>query len=118
MHSYINLSQKIESFKKANKIKTSQPPQMTANSASKYFGITEKQVKSIDLWLLQSQAGRDHDIEAGIPLMSAKLQLSHSETRILLQNRLNTANSFRKTNKVLKMIVIIALGVAIWQFTK
>ena len=118
MYSYINLSQKVESFMKENKVKPSQPPMMTAENASKYFGITEEQVKSIDLWLLRSQTGNDHDIEAGVPIISAKLQLSHSEARILLKNRLNTAKSIRKRNKVLMMIVFIALGVAIWRFTK
>jgi len=118
MNSYIKLSQEIESFMKPNKIKPSQPPKMTVDSASKYFGVTEEQVKSIDLWLLKSLADNDHDIEAEIPLMSAKLKLSLSETKILLKNRLNVAKSIRKTNKVLKMIVFIALGAVIWHFTK
>ena len=41
-------------FKIKRMKQTSQPPQMTVNSASEYFGITTDQVKSIDLWLLQS----------------------------------------------------------------
>ncbi len=91
---------------------------MTADSASKYFDLTEKQVKSIDRWILQRLAGKDQDIENGIPQISKKLKLSHAETRILLQNRLNVAKCFRMIKRVLMVMIFIAFSVVIWRFIK